>query len=113
MRLSLQRALLLLALYGLVVGALAWWANEALDAAATTVMDDTAHLVASEVAAALDQSLVNDLMRGTAADRLRLLTQIFNLTQRSATVRSAQVVDSQGEIFASNEFVAVGRRLPP
>jgi signal transduction histidine kinase len=112
MRLPLQRALLPLVLYLLLVAALAWWANEALDAAASTVMDDTAHLVASEVAAALDEQLVNDLVEGKPGDRFRLIDQIRELTERSTTVRSLQVVDRQGEIFASESFVGTARRAP-
>ncbi|HEV8628995.1 MAG TPA: HAMP domain-containing sensor histidine kinase [Thermoanaerobaculia bacterium] len=107
----MQRGLLLLALYLLGVAALAWWANEALDAAATAVMDDTAHLVASEVAAALDEDVVSDLLGGDPGNRVRLLNQIFTLTRRSAMVRSVQVVDEHGEIFASSEFVSVGSRV--
>lgn len=109
MRLPFQRAILLLALYLLVVAALAWWASEALDAASTTVMDETAHLVAGEVAAALDEQVVADLVQGDPVNRLRLVNQIFDLTRRSATVRSLEVVDAQGEVFASDELVAVGR----
>jgi signal transduction histidine kinase len=112
MRLPWQRAVLPLALYLLLVAALAWWANDALDAAASTVMDDTAHLVASEVAAALDEQLVNDLVEGRPGDRFRLIDQIRELTERSATVRSLQVVDRQGEIFASESFVGTARRAP-
>ena len=76
-------------------------------------MDDTAHLVASEVAAALDEQLVADLVEGTPADRFRLVSQIVDLTRRSATVRSVQVVDGSGEVFASDDFTAVGRRAAP
>src|ERR1044072_388000 len=73
MRLPWRRAVLPLVLYLLLVAALAWWINEALDQAAATVMEDTAHLVASEVAAALDEQLVSDLLEGTPAARLRLI----------------------------------------
>jgi signal transduction histidine kinase len=113
MRLPLQRAVLLLGLYLLVVAALAWWAKEALDTAAATIMDDTAHLVGSEVAAALDEQVVADLVDGDRDGRFRLLNQIFELTRRSATVRSLEVVDARGEVFASGDFGAVGRRQPP
>lgn len=113
MRLPLQRAVLLLGLYLLVVAALAWWAKEALDTAAATIMDDTAHLVASEVAAALDEQVVADLVDGDRDGRFRLLNQISELTRRSATVRSLEVVDVRGEVFASGDFGAVGRRQPP
>lgn len=113
MRLPLQRAILLLALYLLVVGLFAWWAGTALRDASTTVMEETARLVASEVAAALDDQVVTDLVEGNPTDRLRLVQQIFELTRRSATVRSLEVVDVHGEVFASDEFVAVGRRAPP
>lgn len=112
MRLPLQRAVLPLVLYLLLVAALAWWANEALDAVAARVMDDTAHLVASEVAGALDEQLVSDLVEGRPADRFRLIGQIQDLTKRSAVVRSLEVVDSRGEIFASESFVRTARRAP-
>ena len=112
MRLPLQRAVLPLVLYLLLVAALGWWANEALDAVAARVMDDTAHLVASEVAGALDEQLVSDLVEGQPADRYRLIGQIQDLTKRSAVVRSLEVVDSRGEIFASENFVRATRRAP-
>ena len=112
MRLPLQRAVLPLVLYLLLVAALAWWANEALDATAAAVMDNTAHLVASEVAGALDEQLVSDLVEGKPADRFRLIGQLQDLTRRSAMVRSLEVVDSRGEIFASESFVRTARRAP-
>lgn len=112
MRLPLQRAVLPLVLYLLLIAALAWWANAALDAVAARVMDDTAHLVASEVAGALDEQLVTDLVEGQPADRFRLIGQIQDLTKRSAMVRSLEVVDSRGEIFASENFVRATRRAP-
>ncbi|HEV8242349.1 MAG TPA: ATP-binding protein [Thermoanaerobaculia bacterium] len=112
MRLPLQRAVLPLVLYLLLIAALAWWANEALDAAAAAVMDDTAHLVASEVAAALDEQLVSDLLEGQPGDRFRLIGQLQQVTKRSAMVRSLEVVDGHGEIFASESFVRTARRAP-
>jgi signal transduction histidine kinase len=108
---SIQRALLLLALYLLVVAALAWWANEVLDSTAHAVMNDTAHLVASEVAAALDEQVVTELVQGSPVNRRRLLHQIFDITRRSSMVRSLAVVDARGDVFASDDFVAVGRHL--
>ncbi len=112
MRLPLQRAVLPLLLYLVVVAALAWWASAALDAAAATIMEDTARLVASEVGAALDAQAVSSLVQGTLADRLRLISQVTKLTSRSSTIRSAEVVDRHGEVFASGEFVQTGRRAP-
>jgi signal transduction histidine kinase len=110
MRLSFQRALVPLALYVLLLAGLGWWANEALDAAASAIMDDTAHLVASEVAATLDDQVVGELLQGNPANRLRLVNQIFDLTRRSDTVRSLAVVDENGEVFASDNFASVGGR---
>ncbi len=112
MRLPLQRAVLPLLLYVVVVAALAWWASAALDAAAATVMEDTARLVASEVGAALDAQAVSGLVEGKPADRFRLISQVTKLTSSSSMIRSAEVVDRHGEVFASGEFVAVGRRAP-
>jgi signal transduction histidine kinase len=112
MRLPLQRAVLPLLLYIIVVAVLAWWAYAALDTAAATIMEDTAGLVASEVGAALDAQAVSGLVEGTPADRFRLISQATKLTSRSATIRSAEVVDRRGEVFASDQFVAVGRRAP-
>src|SRR6185369_16755025 len=105
----LQRAVLPLVLYLLLVAALAWWANAALDAVAARVMDDTAHLVASEVAGALDEQLVSDLVEGQPGDRFRLIGQLQQVTKRSAMVRSLEVVDSRGEIFASESFLRAAR----
>src|SRR5687767_3547533 len=110
MRLPLQRALLPLLLYVVVVAALAWWASAALDTAAATIMEDTARLVASEVGAALDAQAVSGLVEGKPADRFRLISQVTKLTSSSSMIRSAEVVDRHGEVFASGEFVAVGRR---
>jgi signal transduction histidine kinase len=113
MRLPFQRAVLPFVLYLVVLAALGWWANEALDTAATTIMDETAHLVAWEVASALDDQVVAQLVEGAPDNRLRLVNQIFDLTRRSSTVRSLEVVDARGEVFASDDFIAVGRRADP
>lgn len=113
MRLLLRSTGLLLAIYALVVAGLAWWTNAALEAASAAVMDDTAHLVATEVAAALDEEVVGELLGGSPANRIRLLNQIHDLTRRSAMVRSVEVVDARGEVFASDRFEAVGRRVQP
>ena len=113
MRLLLRSTGLLLAIYALVVAGLAWWTNAALEAASAAVMDDTAHLVATEVAAALDEEVVGELLGGTPANRISLLNQIYDLTRRSAMVRSVEVVDARGEVFASDRFEAVGRRVEP
>jgi signal transduction histidine kinase len=108
MRLLLRSTALLLLAYGAAVTGLAWWANAALAAASAAVMDDTAHLVAIEVAAALDDEVVAELLEGTPANRIRLLNQIYDLTRRSAMVRTVEVVDATGEVFASDRFEAVG-----
>jgi signal transduction histidine kinase len=112
MRLAGQYSLLLLLFYLLAVGGLGWWARGAVDAAAATVMEDTAHLVATEVAAAVDGEVVGQLLEGAPQNRLRLLNQVFEMTQRSAVVRTLEVVDREGEVFASGQFEAIGRRLP-
>ena len=112
MRLPWRRAVLPLVLYLVLVATLAWSINEALDQAAATVMDDTAHLVASEVAAALDEQLVSDLLEGTPADRFRLIGELQDVTSRSTTVRSLEVVDRRGEIFASERFERTAGRAP-
>src|SRR5687767_14901127 len=109
MRLLLRSTGLLLLLYLLAVGGLAWWADAALEASAAAVMDDTAHLVASEVAAALDDEVVAELLQGDPGSRLRLLNQLFDLTRRSSMVRSLEVVDQRGEVFASGRFEQIGR----
>lgn len=108
----LRSTALLLLLYLLAVAALAWWADEAVEDAAAEVMDETAHLVAMEVAAALDEEVIGELVAGDPANRIRLLNQLFALTRRSAMVRSLEVVDERGEVFASAQFEAIGRRLP-
>src|SRR6185295_7055076 len=59
-----------------------------------------------------DEQLVSDLVEGQPADRYRLIGQIQDLTKRSAVVRSLEVVDSRGEIFASETFVRAARRAP-
>src|SRR5688572_17392225 len=113
MRLSRQYSLLLLLFYLLAVTGLGWWARGALDAAAASVMEDTAHLVATEVAAAVDGEVVGQLLEGTPQNRIQLHHQVFDMTRRSAVVRSLEVVDRDGEVFASGQFEAIGRRLPP
>ncbi len=111
MRLPLQRALWLLALYVLAVALLAWWADAALDDAAATIMDESAHLVASEVASALDDQMIDELLApASVTNRIDLLNQILDITKHSATVRFLEVVDGRGLVFASSDFVAVGRQ---
>ena len=113
MRLSRQYSLLLLVFYLLAVAGIGWWARGALDAAAASVMEDTAQLVAREVAAAVDGEVVGELLEGEPRNRIRLLNNVFDMTRRSEVVTSLEVVDRTGEVFASGEFDAIGRRLPP
>ena len=113
MRLARQYSLLLLLVYLVAVAGLGWWASRALDTAAEAVMRDTTRLVASEVAAALDEGVVTELLEGNPSNRLRLLNQVFDVTRRSAMVRSLEVVDASGEVFASGSFEAVGRGMAP
>lgn len=113
MRLAVQRGVLLLAAYLAGVAALGWWLRATVDDEAAALMDETARLVASEVAAALDESVIAGLLQGSPAERLRLLNQTFEFVRRSTMVRSLQVVDASGEVFASDEFTAIGRRLTP
>ena len=42
-----------------------------------------------------------------------VLDTLWDLTRRSEMVRSAEVVDRHGEVFASRDFLHVGRHLPP
>lgn len=113
MRLARQYSLLLLLVYLLGVVGVGWWGDRALDAASQAVMQDTTRLVASEVAAALDEGVVVELLQGNPDNRLRLLNKVFDVTRRSAMVASLEVVDATGEVFASEQFEAVGRRTTP
>jgi signal transduction histidine kinase len=111
-RLARQVSLLLLISYLLAVVAIGWWARRTFDATTRRAMEDTARLVATEVAAALDEGVVAELLEGNPENRLRLLNQVFDVTRRSTMVRSLEVVDRSGEVFASGQFEAVGRQLP-
>jgi signal transduction histidine kinase/uncharacterized membrane protein affecting hemolysin expression len=110
-RLARQYTLLLFLFYVVAVVGLGWWARGALDAASAAVMEDTAQLVAGEVAAALDEEVVNELLAGDPQSRIRLLNQLFDLTRRSQVVDSLEIVDGSGEVFASGQFEAIGRQV--
>ncbi|MBZ0111689.1 MAG: hypothetical protein K8J08_04440 [Thermoanaerobaculia bacterium] len=113
MRLAIRHSLLLGAFYIGLCALLFGWARFEVRQASMTLMEETAHLIGSEIGNLLNDQLVDDLLHGGPSGRRTLLDQLSRLSRSSSMVLSVEVVDKEGEIFSSDRFEAIGRRLRP
>jgi signal transduction histidine kinase len=110
MRLALKSTLAFLAIYLVIVGAVAWWMAGQLAALSTGVAESTAQLVGSEIAHALTDSAIDELQRSDDATRARLNQIVDDVTQHSSILTSVAVVDRSGKVIAG-DHVELGRQL--
>src|SRR5215470_6251159 len=110
MRLALKSTLAFLAVYLVVVGAVAWWMATQLQALASSMAESTAQLVGSEVARVLADFAVEELQRADDTTRTRLEQIVDDVTQHSGILTSVAVVDRSGKVVAGDN-VEVGRQL--
>ena len=112
MRLSTKSALALIALYLALTGSLAVFTDLELRSLTAATMERTAHLIGREMAVALTQLPVGDLLDERPAARRRLYRSLGEMTVASQVVRSVDVVSGGGEVLASDEFTRIGTDRP-
>ncbi len=110
MRLAVKSTVTLIALYLLILGGLAIWMERELRSVAGSLMEDTARLVGGEIAAAMSESALAQLLQGDPATRQHLEQIILDLTTRSDVVAAIAVVDESGKVVVSDD-IDVGRQL--
>lgn len=110
MRLALKNTLFLFATYGLLLVVMAAVAVFQLLAMEANVQKETARLFAREVAGALTEPSLDQLLRADREARQNLRTLIEQLTRHSQVVSSISVVDRNGRVVASDDR-SVGTRL--
>src|SRR5262245_33422293 len=110
MRLAVKGVLLLLALYLVFLGGIAFWVGHSLRSISSSLIKNTARIIGSEVASAISKSAVEDLVQGDPAARLRLEQLVADVSERSEVVESLAVVDEAGKVAASDDL-EIGRQL--
>jgi signal transduction histidine kinase len=110
MRLAVESTVTLIALYLLTLVGLVVWTQYELRSMATSLMEDTARLVGSEIAAAISESALDQLLQVDPATHQRFEEIVTDLRQRSHVVASMTVVDESGRVVVSDELDA-GRQL--
>ena len=111
MRLAVKSTVALIALYLLTLAGLVVWMEYELRSAATSLMEDTARLVGSEIAAAMSEPALDQLLlQADPATRQRFEQIVADLRERSDVVASMTVVDETGSVVVSDELEA-GRQL--
>jgi len=110
MRLAVKSTVALIGLYLAILCGLGLWMEYELRAVASSLMEDTARLVGSEIAAAMSESALAQLLEGDPASRQRLTQIVSDLTTRSDVVASIAVVDEGGKVVVSDEL-EIGQQL--
>ena len=110
MRLAVKSTVTLIALYLLALVGLVAWMEYELRSVAGSVMGATARLIGNEIAAALSESALDQLLQADPATRQRFEQLVADLRRRSDVVASMTVVDEIGRVVVSDEL-EVGRQL--
>ena len=111
MRLATKSTLAALIAFLILLGGFSWWTTYQLQSFAATLMEGTARLLGSEIAAVISESAVEELLRADATARVQLERTVADLATHSDVVASVSVVDADGQVVASNELEG-GRQLP-
>ena len=110
MRLATKNTLAVIALYFVLLGGLALWMDYQLRSMAETLMEGSARLVGGEVAAAMSESALEQLLQADPGARQRLVQMVADLTARSEVVAAIAVVDENGQVVVSDD-IEVGKQL--
>jgi len=113
MRLAVRSILTLSLLYLLVVLGLFAWARQHVDSLARAAIEETAHLVGREVAVAVAEVTTGELLSSDRAAQARALRVLHGLTRHSQVVRAIAVVNAEGKVVASDDFLELGQPQPP
>ncbi len=111
MRLATKSTLAALIVFLILLGAFSWWTTYQLQSFAATLMEGSARLLGSEIAAAISESAVEELLQGDSTARRRLERTVEDLATHSDVVASVSIVGANGRVVASNELES-GRQLP-
>jgi signal transduction histidine kinase len=112
MRLAVKSLLAVLLLYVAVLIGLAMWLQHEFSSLATTLVRNTARLIANEIAGAVSGAAIDQIVQGEAADPNRFAQIVSRLTEESEIVDSVAVVDNAGRVVAG-DALQVGRQLTP
>lgn len=110
MRLVTKSTLAALFAFLLLLGTFAVWSEYQLRALATALMEGTARLLGTEIAAVVSEAAAGDLLRDDPAARERLERMVADLSANSQVVAALTVVGADGVVVASKDL-AVGRQL--
>ena len=112
MRLATKSTLFALILFlGLLAG-FALWTEYQLRSVARGLMENTARLLGSEIAAVISESAMAQLAQADSSARQRLDQILMDFTAHSDVVAAISVVDERGQVVASNDLDS-GRQLAP
>lgn len=111
MRIAVRTTLVMLILYVVALGGLAFLVERDLRSSVRDVMENTAHLVGNEVAAALHESVMKQLLEGDREASKELKETIGTLIERSDIVTSIDVINKAGQIVASDNEELVGSQF--
>jgi signal transduction histidine kinase len=113
MRFSTKSGLAILALYFAVLGGIALWMDHELRSVSNETMRDTAQLIGREIAAALTESTLQQVLTSDPQATSNLKSIVADVTERSQLVTSLLVVDANGTILAAdNDQVGQQAALP-
>lgn len=112
MRFAVKSTVTLIVLYLVGLGGLVVWMEYELRSVAGSLMEETARLVSSEIAATMSEAALAHLQQPEPATRQRLEQIVADLTKRSDVVASIAVVDDTGRVVVSDEL-PIGHQLTP
>lgn len=102
MRFSTKSGLAILAVYFTILGGIALWMDRELRSVSDETLSDTARLVGREIAAALTESALQQVLNSDPAATSNLKDIVADVTQRSQLVTALIVVDASGTILAAD-----------
>ncbi len=111
MRVAAKTTLIVLILYILVLIGVGFWIENELRLTVRKLMEDTARLVGQEVATALHEQTMDQLLAGTTRTRQELRQSLKTATSLSAVLESLAVIDQAGKVVASDDQTLVGSQF--
>ncbi len=112
MRLAFRNSLTALLCYLAILGGVGFWMERELRTIWQSAVEETAQFVGREIAAALSESTLEQLLKADPAASERLKQLAADVTQRSQVVTSLLVVDTNGSVVAGDEDLEIGRQAP-
>jgi signal transduction histidine kinase len=110
MRLAVKSTVTLVALYMLILCGLGFWMEHELRSVTGSLMEDTARLLGSEIAAAMSESAIAQLLQADPSTRQAFEQIVADVTKRSHVVASIAVVDESGKVVFSDDM-EVGQQV--